>query len=135
MAQYKQFKLSFLVAAASFSSLSYGAGFAIQEQSVTGLGQAFAGSAAVAEDASTIFFNPAGLTYLSHSQFIGALHYIKPKHEFTDDGSTINPLLGGAPITGNDDDGGKEAFVPNLYYAHKFNDNTFAGIGINAPLD
>ncbi|MGH8628173.1 MAG: outer membrane protein transport protein [Gammaproteobacteria bacterium] len=37
-------------------------GFALFEQSVKGLGNAFAGSAAVAEDAATLFFNPAGLT-------------------------------------------------------------------------
>lgn len=139
MAQYKQFKLSLLVAAASFSSLSYGAGFAIQEQSVTGLGRAFAGSAAVAEDASTIFFNPAGLTQLEHAEMDVALHYIKPKSDFTDGGSTVPNLGGGGffgqALTGGDgNDGGKEALVPNFYYAQPINDKMVAGIGINAPF-
>jgi hypothetical protein len=44
------------------------AGFAIMEQSVKGLGNAFAGSAAVAEDAATLFFNPAGMTRLRGSE-------------------------------------------------------------------
>ena len=131
MAQYKQIKLSLLIAAASFSSLSYGAGFAIQEQSVTGLGRAFAGSAAVAEDASTIFFNPAGLTYLDNSELDVGLNFIKPKSDFRNEGSTFP----GGPLSGNDGkDGGKEALVPNIYYAHKFNDTVYAGIGINAPF-
>lgn len=134
MAYYKQFKLSLLVAAASFSSLSYGAGYAIQEQSVTGLGRAFAGSAVVAEDASTIFFNPAGLTYLKHSEMAAGLQFIFPKSDFTNNGSSLPAALGGGAITGKNDDAGKEAIVPNFYYAHKFNDQTFAGIGINAPF-
>ncbi|WP_246585415.1 outer membrane protein transport protein, partial [Thiorhodospira sibirica] len=40
--------------------LTHAAGFYIQEQSVSGLGGAFAGDAALAADASKIFFNPAG---------------------------------------------------------------------------
>mgnify|MGYP000002154713 CR=1 FL=1 len=139
MAQYKQFKLSLLIAAASFSSLSYGAGFAIQEQSVTGLGRAFAGSAAVADDASTIFFNPAGLTQLEHAEVDVALHYIKPKSDFTDGGSTVPNLGGGGffgqALTGGDgNDAGKEAFVPNFYYAQPINDKMAVGLGINAPF-
>ncbi|MFP4283571.1 MAG: outer membrane protein transport protein, partial [Opitutales bacterium] len=40
------------------------AGYAIAEQSLSGLGYGFAGAAAIAEDNSTIWHNPAGLTYL-----------------------------------------------------------------------
>ncbi len=38
------------------------AGFALIEQNASGLGNAYAGQAAAAQDASTIFFNPAGMT-------------------------------------------------------------------------
>jgi len=138
MAQYKQVKLSVLLVASTFSTLSYGAGFAIQEQSVTGLGRAFAGSAAVAEDASTIFFNPAGLTQLKHTEIDFGIHYIKPKSDFSDDGSTVPNLGGGGffgqALTGGGDDAGKEALVPNLYYAQPLNDKVVVGLGINAPF-
>jgi long-chain fatty acid transport protein len=50
------------------------AGFALIEQSASGMGNAFAGAAAVAEDASTIFFNPAGMTYIQGTQIVGAMH-------------------------------------------------------------
>jgi long-chain fatty acid transport protein len=53
-----------------------GAGFALIEQSVSGLGNAYAGGAASAEDASTIFFNPAGLTRLDDRQLILGAHLI-----------------------------------------------------------
>lgn len=126
-----------MIAAASFNAQS--AGFAIIEQSASGMGNAFAGAAAVAEDASTIFFNPAGMTNLHGSQLVAAGHIIVPSADFNNEGSYVNPLLtGGAPfpgsLPGSDDDGGETAFVPNLYFSTQLSDQLFAGIGINAPF-
>jgi long-chain fatty acid transport protein len=134
MLQHKTFKISALVLASTISSASYGAGFAIAEQSITGLGRAFAGQAAVAEDASTIFFNPAGLTYLSGSQLVAGLNFINPESDFNNNGSSLPATLGGAPLTGKEDDAGKLAVVPNFYYAHRLNDDVVLGIGVNAPF-
>lgn len=128
------FKLSTVIISSTFCSLSLGSGFAIQEQSVTGLGRAFAGSAAVADDASTIFFNPAGLTQLRHTELAAGIHYISPQSDFTDDNSRLPAALGAGALTGGDgDDAGEDAIVPNLYYAQALNDKVFMGIGINAP--
>ncbi|MBD3634567.1 MAG: porin [Methylophaga sp.] len=108
------------------------AGFAIKEQSVTSLGRAFAGSAAVAEDASTIFFNPAGLTYLERGELDLGLNYIKPQSEFRNDGSNINNAI---PLTGgNGGDAGSEAFVPNFFLSHPVNDKVTLGLGVTAPF-
>ncbi len=134
MAQHYKLKLGSFLIASTLSSMSYASGFAIIEQSVTGLGRAFAGSAAVAEDASTIFFNPAGLTYLSHSEFATGLNFIKPESDFANGGSTLPSTLGGTAISGDGDNGGKLAIVPNFYYAHRLNDRMVAGIGVNAPF-
>jgi long-chain fatty acid transport protein len=137
MAQHKTLKISALLMASAFSTLSYGAGFAVAEQSVTGLGRAFAGQAAVAEDASTIFHNPAGLTYLTHSQIAQGLNFILPQSDFNNDSSTIAPSLapfGSTTLTGGGDDAGSLAVVPNLYYAHRLNDDVVLGIGVNAPF-
>ena len=133
MAHQKSLKLTAFLMASTLSSMSYGAGFAIIEQSVTGLGRAFAGSAAVAEDASTIFFNPAGLTYLSNSELAAGLNLIRPKSDFSNRGSNA-PALGGALLSGDGDDAGELGIVPNLYYAHRLNDSMVAGIGVNAPF-
>jgi len=118
-----------LLAVLPFSMDISAAGFAVQEQSVSGLGRAFAGSAAIADDASTIFFNPAGMTYLSRNQINAGLHIIEPEAEFENNGSSY-PL---GPLSGRDGDGGETAFIPNFYYAHRVNDSTVAGIGVNAP--
>jgi len=113
---------------------SYGAGFAIIEQSVTGLGNAFAGGSASAEDATTVFFNPAGMTRIKGQQVVGAVHYIIPQSDFTGSAQT-SPLLGGVPILGSTDDGGEDAIVPNFYYVYNPENSPWAfGLGVNAPF-
>jgi len=132
MAYQKSLKLTAFLMASTLSSMSYGAGFAIIEQSVTGLGRAFSGSAAVADDASTIFFNPAGLTQLKHMEVDMGMHVISPNSEFNDGGSTS---AFNAPLTGGDGgNAGSLAPVPNLYIAIPINDKIVAGLGVSAPF-
>ncbi len=126
-----------LLAGSAFNAQS--AGFAIIEQSASGMGNAFAGAAAVAEDASTIYFNPAGMTNLEGTQMVMAGHVIVPSADFNNRGSYVNPLLtGGTPVAGSlggsNDNGGVTALVPNLYFSSQINDKLFAGVGINAPF-
>src|SRR6266853_361168 len=51
------------------SSSAWAGSFALNEQSVSGLGTAYSGGAAQANDASTIFFNPAGIALLDQGEF------------------------------------------------------------------
>ncbi len=120
---------------AIFSKNLMAGGFLLFEQGVKGLGNAFAGGSSIAEDATTIFYNPAGITRLSGTQFEAAAHYIIPQAEFDDKGSTVSPAAGGAPLTGGDGgDAGVTAIVPNLYFAHQITDKFHGGIGINIPF-
>ncbi len=110
---------------------SFAAGFALIEQSVSGLGNAYAGAAASAEDASTVFFNPAGLMHLEGDQLVAAGHIIMPSADFS--GSATNAL--GAPITGGDGgDAGDTALIPNLYFSRRLPNNFVFGLGINTPF-
>src|SRR3546814_17873418 len=43
---------------------AHASAFQLTEQNASGLGNGYAGSAAIAENASTIYFNPAGMTRL-----------------------------------------------------------------------
>ena len=107
-------------------------GFALSEQSASGLGNAFAGGGAIAEDASTIFFNPAGMTYLPDNQLVMAAHAIRPSAEFNNNGS--HSARG---VATEGDDGGNAgdwAFAPNIYFAKALNNNVSLGVGINAPF-
>ncbi len=107
------------------------AGFALIEQGASGLGNAYAGAGASAADASTIFFNPAGLMYLTGNQLAAAGHIIKPSADFS--GSATNAL--GAPVAGGDGgDAGGVALVPNLFYSHRLPNDFVLGIGISSPF-
>jgi len=81
---HKIIKLSPLVlaaVAAGFSTHAFSAGFALVDQGASGQGVAYAGAAAVGEDASTIYFNPAAMTRLSGQQIVVAGHIIVPKYD------------------------------------------------------
>ena len=66
--------------------LAHGAAFALQENNASGLGNAYAGGAAVAEDASTVWSNPAGMSRLKQREAVQAIHFIIPSNKFSDDG-------------------------------------------------
>lgn len=122
--------LSFVIFTTPFTAQA--AGYALAEQSGSGLGNAYAGAAAIAEDASTIFSNPAGMTYIEGTQAAGALHFIKPNAEFSNDG---NSSAGTArPLGGEGGNAGDLAFVPNTYFLTPINDQVKFGLGISVPF-
>jgi len=109
------------------------AGFALIEQSGSGMGNAFAGIAATAEDASTIFFNPAGLARLDGRQVAFAGHIVAVSAEFTNNGSSTAPATI-ATLGGNGGNAGETAFIPNAYFSMPYGDRWFLGVGVNAPF-
>jgi long-chain fatty acid transport protein len=121
-----------LLVLALSAGTAYGSGFAIIEQGVSGLGNAYSGGAAIAEDATTVFFNPAGMTRIQGRQAVGALHVIVPSSKF--DGSASNAV--GMPVSGGDGgDGGKTAYVPNAYFICNPADTPWAfGLAVNSPF-
>lgn len=115
-------------------ALGNAAGFALIETNARGQGNAYAGAAAHTPDASTIFFNPAGMMNLEGDQLVVASHLIKPKSSFTNKGSTNATSVGGGAISGPNDDGGFDAFVPNLYWVKGISDELKFGLGMNSPF-
>jgi len=126
----KKILLSFVIFSAPIAAQA--AGFALIEQSASGMGNAFAGGGAVAEDASTIFFNPAGMTYIEGTQIVGAVHLINPTAEFNDSGTSTSGF--NKPKNGNGEDAGDLSFVPNFYYKRDLTDTLKFGLGINVPF-
>lgn len=110
-------------------------GFQLLEQNSSGLGNAYAGTAASAEDASTIYFNPAGMSFLNGRDFAVSLSAIKPSSKFSNNGSQTTPVAGLFPLgTGTGGDAGDWALLPALYYAHAINSNLSLGLSVNAPF-
>jgi long-chain fatty acid transport protein len=109
------------------------AGFQLFEQSGSGLGNAYAGGAAAAEDASAVYFNPAGMSLLSGHNVAGALHAIVPSSDFSDGGSTT--ALGTAASGNSGGDAGGPAIIPNLYFTtDMLGHGLTVGAGVNTPF-
>ena len=75
--------------ALAFAGAAGASGFQLTEQNASGLGNAYAGQAAVAENASTIYFNPAGMTQLQEREFSLGVAAIGPSFHFNDQGSKV----------------------------------------------
>jgi len=123
-----------LILASTIPSLATAAGFALIETNARGQGNAYAGAAAHTPDASTIFFNPAGMMSLKEDQLVVAAHIISPESSFKNNGSSAAALLGSPPLAGDEDDGGFNAFVPNLYWVKVIDEDMNFGLGVNSPF-
>jgi long-chain fatty acid transport protein len=118
--------------ACAFSGTAFASGFQLLEQNASGLGNAYAGSAAVAEDASTIFYNPAGMTLLEGRQFSVGVNAIRPSAKFSNSAS-IMPT-GITTVGGDGGDAGDWNMVPNAYLTVPVTDKIVLGLGIGAPF-
>ena len=113
---------------------AFGAGFQVQNQSVRSSAMANAGVAASAEDASTIFYNPAGMTYLDR-QFVQNVVFLSPKFRFIDDGDSTN-AIGGEPLGRTTSNGGgavSPIFIPSGYLNWPLSERFYLGLGLNGP--
>lgn len=134
LASFRTLPLMSLVGLVGIASagMAHASGFALNEMSAGTLGNAHAGAGAAAEDLSTIYFNPAGLTRLSGRQIQITGSAIRPSAKFTNAGST-SAL--GAPLNGgNGGDAGGWALVPAMYYAMDLAPNLRFGIGVQSPF-
>ncbi len=137
--KFQSFILALLLPLGSFG-VAHASGFALIEMNASGQGNAYAGAAVGTNDASTIFFNPAGMMNLERDQLVVAGHFIAPSASFNNDGSSISTFYATATtpppsaLTGDGDDGGSSAFVPNLYWVKTINDKMKFGLGVNSPF-
>src|ERR1700744_5682450 len=102
---------------AGVSQQAWSAGFALNENSAIESGEADAGRAAAADDASTLTTNPAGMTYFNDLVTSSAsLHYIIPNGQFSLGNATTH--VGVLPIPesgGSGPDQTASAVIPSAY--------------------
>lgn len=97
----------------------HSAGFQVAEHSASGLGRAFSGEGAVADNASVIAHNPAAMTRFDTTQFSGALSIVDPEVDVYDvkNQQKMNDV---APLQ----------VVPAAYYVSPINEKWAWGMGI-----
>lgn len=108
------------------------AGYSLIEQSGSAMGNAYAGAAASAEDASTLYFNPAGMSRLKGKQVAVALHAIRPSAAFTPGATAAGAVL--QPAGNNGGDPGDWGYVPNGYFSMEIDPAMRFGVGVNVPF-
>jgi long-chain fatty acid transport protein len=118
---------------AAFSGAASASAFQLWEQNASGLGTAYAGSAAVADNASTVFFNPAGMTQLSGFQLSAGVAGVKPNFEFNNQGSSGSGVLAGLS-GGNGGNAGGWAAIPNAHFSAQLTPNLFLGFSVSSPF-
>ena len=114
-----------LVGLCALTSLNFGSGFLIYEFGTAATGQAGA-FVARAYDPSAIFYNPAGLGWLTGTQISFGTTLILPSNSLS---------LPNYPIpTWQSVDGEKQTFYPpHIYITHRLNDKIVFGIGVHSP--
>lgn len=100
------------------------ASFQILEQSPAQLGKAFAGSGSDIQDATTVFFNPAGMSQLETNAASAGLNFIRPQSSFHNEASTTG---------GEESETDESALVPNLYSVTRLDERWTLGLGVSAP--
>ncbi|HHF6557087.1 TPA: outer membrane protein transport protein [Haemophilus influenzae] len=109
------------------------AAFQLAEVSTSGLGRAYAGEAAIADNAAVIATNPALMTVFKRAQFSTGGVYINSKVDMRGDVATdIKQLTTlGQKGSASKNDVVPEAFIPNLYFVAPVNDKLALGAGMN----
>jgi long-chain fatty acid transport protein len=115
--------------AIAFSGSAAAAGFQLQNQTGSGNGNAFAGAAATAEDAGTVFFNPAGMTRLAPGHNISLSGTLLSRDiDYRDTGSSaLVPSLG----TTDGGNAGGLSLLPALYWVYSVTPSLSVGLGIS----
>lgn len=139
MRHQKFFLIAASTAALTVSQSAMAAGFAVSAQSAYGMGNAYAGNAAVARDASTVLTNPAGIFELDKPVFAVSGALTASKATYTDQGSLLNPLFGAGDLAvaegvGTGKSTSQNSPSPGLYYARKLNEKWALGFGFNVPF-
>ncbi len=111
--------------------VSFGAGFGLYE---FGARSSALGGAVVAQshDASSVFYNPAGLVFQKGTQFYGGVALITASNRW------VGPVTpSGTPIYGTDKvfDAEDQLHTPiGIYLTHSFNEKLAVGLGVTNPF-
>jgi long-chain fatty acid transport protein len=132
-------KLMMLMAATGAIGLNqttFAAAFQLWEQDAASIGNYHAGSAVTAEDASTNFYNPAGLTKIKNQQFVIGGDSVLTNFKYNGDITVTD--LSPTPLemlkSHVSSQGGGYNFVPFLHYAAPISERVVFGLSVTVPF-
>ncbi|MGM0544299.1 MAG: OmpP1/FadL family transporter [Pseudomonadota bacterium] len=146
--KFNKLALAAAVAAAAFASQAQAGGYQINEQSVSGQGYGHAGRSSNVEDATIVYGNPAGMSFLDRAQISAGGTYLNVNSELSNVQASrtldAGVAQGGAPTGsqvpvgavpgGNEGDMVPGTLIPYAFYAHPVNDKLAFGFGVYAPF-
>ncbi|OOF64898.1 outer membrane protein transport protein [Rodentibacter sp. Ppn85] len=112
------------------------AAFQLAEISTSGLGRAYAGEAAIADNASVVATNPALMTLFKRPEISFGGVYVDAKVDLTGQFTSDNPRINAALASRNANQNNvvPSAFVPNAYFVYPINEKFSVGGGMNVPF-
>ena len=128
---FKPSSIAVTIACLLHTSLAQAEGYKLYEQSVSSMGNAYAGRGAQIGDASLVQSNPAALSQLSTAQWAGGLNIIDAQTKYRDVAATS---ANGAAVIGRS--AGKNSLieaVPFVFYTDKFDERVNYGFGFYVP--
>lgn len=103
------------------------------EYNAVSLGDAGAGGAALASDASTLLFNPAGIVRLPNQQLVLSAVDVTPSIHFSGTNTWSSPIFPSYTQTGTAQ-GGSSRVLPALYYSLPLTERWRFGISVTGPF-
>lgn len=122
-----------LILATAFCSSSYASGFYNELQSTSAMGNAFAGAGVAGDDASIMFYNPAGIALFDEPQFVVSGIYAMPEGVFT--AESVTDALG-FPVpsaSGQEYSGIPSELSPAVYAITPLDDQFTLGMSFLSP--
>lgn len=133
---------------AAFASQAHAGGYQINEQSVSGQGYGHAGRSSNIHDATIVYGNPAGMSFLDRAQVTAGGTYLNVNTDLSnveanrtlDSGVAFGGAPNGSQIPvgsipgGNDGDMVPGTLIPFAFYAHPVSDQLAFGFGVYAPF-
>lgn len=117
------------------TSAAYSGGFSLYtENSPAAIGNFAAGIAAEAADASTGWYNPAGLALIHNKEMVGGGVGLFPTAKLTGTSTFHTPGLRDYTQSFQDLEGGDNAFVPSFHYALPVGENVTFGFSSVSPF-
>lgn len=114
------------------ASFTYASGVFVDTQTAAGVGYAFAGSSALAQNASVVAYNPAAMMGLSSGHYVsGSVSYVEAKTDFKgENNSSISPIVPTGSIEASID---RKFAIPSAQYVYRSEQPFAVGMSIS-PL-